>query len=209
MNGRSPNLVNTTGSTYTVEQGSILLDSPSTGKLVVSGQLSGNARAVIPLPAVTLSDIISVEAVIRPQGPDTPSNWIGIGFIDESGGDVPTNATAWAWLFGGTHTHSGLLIAASGPGTVGSIFARVNAAGYQGPLNASTLKLTYTVSTGNVKVELGSTIHSNDNVRYNGLGNTPVPLTALKRAFLAYRNTNRSASGSDAGYIDYYKVSYL
>jgi hypothetical protein len=210
LDGRSPNLVNVTGNTYTTQNGNFELNGDERLWLVGTG--TGNGWARIALPSALSSDVIVTELVLRPRIATNNNNWIGIGLSTNS--DVAMNNTtsggvAWVLLRGNASTNAGRIEVSSGYGAFGSLYtSAASESGFQGN-DPSTLKLTYTVATGNLKVELGGIEKFNGLIAFGGAANTPAPLSAISHLLFQFNTQNRSSTFGNAGYIDYLKVSYL
>jgi hypothetical protein len=212
LNGRSPNVVNMTGNTYTTQFGNFQLDG--NGRLWLVGSGTGTGWARIALPSGQSGSVIVTEIILRPKNLDsTRGNWIGVGLSTDSAtgmGDTASGGVAWALLRGHTSNAAGKIEIYSGYGTVDSLYATGagSEAGFQGN-NPSTLKLTYTVSTGNLKVELGGIEKFNGLIAFGGTADTPAPISALSHLMFNFNLTGRSGDGIHAAYVDYLKVSFL
>jgi hypothetical protein len=192
LNGRSPNVVNTGGKTYTAST-SLLLNGA--GWAVST---NGTGSASIALPALTPSDTVIMTAVFRPR--NTVNNWMGFG-LSRDPLALSTDGTAWAYLRGGTHSNSGRVVIASGNGTTGQLYASTAAeAGFQ-DANPSTMKITYTVGTGNMKVELGANKVFEGLIAYGGTNNTPAPLSAIDHFSFQWSSQLASTSPTP-GFLD-------
>jgi len=207
LNGRSPNLVNVTGNTYTTVGGIFELDG--NGRLWLVGSGTGNGWARIALPSALSSDVIVTELVLRPRVSTNIANWIGIGLSTNSDvgmGNTTSGGVAWVLLRGNASTAAGRIEVSSGYGAVGPLYtSTVSESGFQGN-NPSTLKLTYTVATGNLKVELGGIEKFNGLIAFGGTANTPAPLSAISHLLFQFNTQNRSTQ-LNSGYIDYLKVT--
>jgi hypothetical protein len=209
LDGRSPNLVNVTGNTYSTQSGNFQLNG--SGRLWLLGSATGSGWARIALPSALSSDVIVTELVLRPRVSTNIASWIGIGLSTNSDvamGNTTSGGVAWVFLRGNASTAAGRIEVSSGYGAVGSLYtSTVSESGFQGD-NPSTLKLTYTVATGNLKVELGGIEKFNGLIAFGGTANTPAPFSAISHLLFQFNTQNRSTQLTP-GYIDYLKVSYL
>jgi hypothetical protein len=209
LDGRSPNLVNVTGNTYSTQSvGNFQLNG--SGRLWLEGSGTGTGWARIALPSALSSDVIVTELVLRPRVSTNIANWIGIGLStnsDVSMGSTTSGGVAWVLLRGNASTAAGRIEVFSGYGTVDSLYntGAGSEAGFEGD-NPSTLKLTYTVATGNLKVELGGIEKFNGLIAFGGTANTPAPLSAISHLLFQFNVQNRSTQ-LNPGYIDYLKVT--
>jgi hypothetical protein len=208
LNGRSPNLVNITGNTYTTQFGNFQLDG--SGNLWAVGTGTGSAFYRIALPRVQNDDIIVTELVLRPRVSTNINNWVGIGLSTNSATGMANNTSggvAWVFLRGNVFSSAGRIQVYSGYGLLGDLYGSASSeSGFEGD-NPSTFKLTYTVSTGNLKVELGGIEKFNGIISFGGTANTPAPLSAISHLILQFNAQQLSSAGTDAGYIDYLKVT--
>jgi hypothetical protein len=206
LNGRSPNLVNVTGNTYTTQSGGLELSGG--GLLWAVGDTTTSAYAIIELPSVRIEDTIKMEMVIRPRG--NANNWMGVGLHDGSSVNMQNRAAAWSLLRGQPEGRGGQIAVYSGRGTNGVLYtSTATESGFEGA-NPSTLTLTYTVSAGNLKVELGGITKHDGVIAYQNIANTPAPLSAITHVVLQF-NAQYSSTHLSAlpAYVDYLKVSYL
>lgn len=70
------------------------------------------------------------------------------------------------------------------------------------------MKLTYTVATGNLKVELGTQTVFQGLIAYGGVADTAAPLSALNY-FTFQWNTQLNDASATPGYFDSIKVSVV
>jgi hypothetical protein len=200
LNGRSPNLVNTEGNTYTAPT-SLLLNG--SGWAVST---NGSGSASIAMPTLTANETVIMTAVLRPR--NTANNWMGFGFTDVVG-SLATEGIAWAFLRGGTHSNGGRVTVNSGDGTTGALYSSTAAeVGWAGATDPSTMKITYTVGTGNMKVELGTQTVFEGLIAYNGAAGTPAPLEALNYFTFQWSSQNIDTSAAP-GYFDSIKVEVI
>lgn len=205
LNGRSPNLVNVTGNTYTVQTGTLELSGG--GVLWAVGSTTTTAHATIKLPSNRIDDTIKIEMVFRPRG-DVAGNWMGVGLHDGSSVNMQGRAVAWALLRGQPAVQGGRMAVYSGRGNNGILYtSTATESGFEGA-DPSTLTLTYAVSTGNFKVELGGITKHDGVIAYQNNANTPAPLNDLTHVTLQFnaQHVSTHPSGLPA-YIDYLKVT--
>jgi len=202
LNGRAPNVVNTTGNTYTAAS---VLELNGSGRAVSS---NGGGYASIALPAVTEDDVVVMEAVFRPRSSN--DNWMAFGLAKESAADLTNHGTAWVNLRGGPHANGGRVTVFSGNATSGQLYqtATPPEAGWAGATDPSTMKITYTVKTGNMKVELGANTVFEGLIDYNGVADTPAPLSAIDHFTLQWSGQDLSTSATP-GYFDSVTVSVI
>jgi len=205
LNDRSPNLVNVTGNTYTVQTGTLELSGG--GVLWAVGGDITTAHATIELPSNRIDDTIKIEMVFRPRG-DVAGNWMGVGLRDGSGLNMQNRAVAWSLLRGQPTGQAGRMAVYSGLGNNGILYtSTATESGFEGA-NPSTLTLTYAVSTGNFKVELGGITKHDGVIAYQNNANTLAPLSAITHVVLQF-NAQYSSTHPSAlpAYIDYLKVT--
>jgi hypothetical protein len=202
LNGRSPDVVNTTGNTWT---GSTTLVTSGSG-LAVSTLASGVLS--IAMPTITLDDVITMTAVLRPR--NTVNNFLAFG-LSRSAGALSGEGTAWAFLRGGTHANGGMVVANSGSGSTGLLYQTpgdsLPQAGFEG-INPSTMTLTYTVLTGNLKVQLGLNTVFEGLIDYGGVADTPAPLDTMTHFSLQW-NSQLLDTNANPGYFDSVTVSVV
>jgi hypothetical protein len=208
LDGRSPNLVNVTGNAYVTQAGDFQLNG--SGGLWLNGTVTGGGHARIKLPLILNNDVIVTELVLRPRVVTNTNNYIAIGLstgsstgiIDQTSGGV-----AWMLLRGNAAGAAGRIQVISGLGILGNLYGSVaSEPEFQGN-NPSTLKLTYTVSTGNLKAELGGVTKFDGIISFGGTANTPANISNISHLIFAFNNQSPSSTGANAGYIDYLKVT--
>jgi hypothetical protein len=203
LNGRAPDTVNTGGKTYTASTTLNLSTNASATGWAVSTVAAG--YAAIQMPTLTVNDTVIMTAVLRPR--NSQNNWLGFGLQSDNTNGVGTIGTAWAYLRGGQHSNSGKVSIASGPGAASNLYASAVAEpGFEG-LNPSTMKITYAVSNGYMKVELGANTVWDGLIDYGGV-DTPAPLTAIDYFGFAW-NTQNTDSTTTPGYFDSIKVEVI
>jgi hypothetical protein len=202
LNGRSPDTVNTGGATYTASD-TLKLDG--NGRAVST---NGSGSASIAMPTLTANDTVIMTAVLRPR--NTVNNWMGFGFTDVAAGSLATDGIAWAYLRGGARSNQGQVTIASGDGTTGQLYTTAvpPEAGYAGLTDPSTLKITYAVSNGNMKVELGANTVWEGLIDYGGVADTPAPAAALDY-FTFQWNAQFPDTNANPGYFDSITVEVI
>ncbi len=205
LNGRTPDAVNTGGNTYTASTTLNLSTNASSTGWAVSTVAAG--YAAIAMPTLTVNDTVIMTAVLRPRN-STANNWLGFGLQSDNTSGVGTTGTAWAYLRGGVRLNEGLVAIFSGPGPVSNTYTTVTTpeSGYQG-INPSTMKITYAVSNGYMKVELGANTVWDGLIDYGGV-DTPAPLTAIDHFGFAWNNQLTDTS-TTPGYFDSIKVEVI
>ncbi len=202
LNGRSPNLVNTEGKTYTATD-TLQLDGNG---LAVS--TSGAGSASIAMPALTANDTVVMTAVFRPRS--SSNNWMGFGLARDPAA-LTGDGAVWVLVRGGPHSNGGIVSISSGPGTAGNVYATLAGtqpeAGFEG-INPSTLKITYIVKTGHMKVELGVNTVFEGLIAYNGTAGTPAPLDAIDY-FTFQWNAQLTSTSPTPGYFDSITVEVI
>ena len=194
LNGRAPNVFTATTNTYTA---ATVLQLDGSGRCV-SG--NGGGYASIALPALTSNDVIVIEGVFRPWNSANVNNWLGFGLAGDPGGITGTG-TAWAYLRGGNKSNQGQVTVFSGNGIAGQLYVSTSAEPGFGGLNPSTLKITYTVKTGNMKVELGTNTVFEGLIAYGGTTNTPAPLSAMDYFTMTW-SAGDTAAGANPAFFD-------
>lgn len=209
VNGRQPNLVNTGSATYTASSNLVMFD---TGPAVSQG--TGTEYANLALPSLTASDTVILTLNLRPISSD-PDNWIGLGFTDTTGNFWGSNGGAWAILTGavpGSPSAGGNVVGFSGPGPANIYFNNGGQAASFGGTSGSQLKLTYTVGTGNMKIDLssinGSATLYNGLIDYAGVPGDPAPTNVLNYATFQFNNQNNS-NEVDIGFVSHLKVEVI
>lgn len=202
LQGRSPNLVNTTGNTYTTLAPTNQLQINGSGWLGTTG--SGGV-AWLALPAISLGDTITLTVSLRPES--TTSNFIAIGFSDGTS-DLISKGTAWALLRGGGAANAGQVLVRSGNGTNGVLYNPGTQEPTWGGSSPSTMTLIYNTGTGNLQAKLGAATLFNGIIDYNGVTDTPAPLSALTHVSIQWLSENSLSSGSP-GYVDSLQVDVV
>ncbi len=202
LNGRSPNVTNTTGNTYTATS---TLEVNGSGRAVIT---SGSGFASIALPTINLSDTITITASIRPQNNASSDNWIGLGF-GSSAAAMTTSGTAWAILRGGfTHANQGRVSIFSGNNTAGQVYGSSAQEPTWGGSSPSTMTLTYVVGTGNLTVALGAATLFDGIIDYGGVADTAAPLSALSQFTIQWNNQDVSTNPTP-GFVDSYSLEII
>jgi hypothetical protein len=205
LNGRAPDTVNTGGNVYTASTALKLSTNASATGWAIS--TNGAGYAAIAMPTLTVNDTVIMTAVLRPRN-SSANNWMGFGLQSADTNGVGTIGTAWAYLRGGVRLNEGQVAIFSGPGAVSNTYTTVTTpeSGYQG-INPSTMKITYAVSNGYMKVELGANTVWDGLIDYGGV-DTPAPLTAIDHFGFAW-NSQLTDTSTTPGYFDSIKVEVI
>ncbi len=202
LQGRSPNLVNTTGNTYTTLAPTSQLQVNGSGWLGTTGT---GGVAWLALPTISSGDVITLTVSMRPAS--TTSNFIAVGFSDGTS-DLITKGTAWALLRGSGNANQGQVLVRSGNGTSGVLYNPGTQEPDWGGASPSTMTLIYNTGTGNLQARLGATTLFNGIIDYNGVTDTPAPLSALTHVSIQWLSENSLSSGTP-GYVDSLQVDVV
>ena len=206
IDGRTPDVTDTTGFTYVATNGGSPLVVDGGGRVV---SINGEGAMNIALPTITSDQVITITLQLRPQQASV-DNWIAVGLKADTTGNQLSNGTAWALLGGFPAEGAGSAQVFSGDATAGPLFS-ANPVASAGLSKVSTLTLVYNTTTGNLKVDLssinGSATLFNGIISYGGTANTPAPLSAVQALGVQWFKQNTSNGGvADAGYVDSLKV---
>jgi len=200
MQGRSPDVVNTTGDTYTSSSSSYQVNG--SGLMVATPAAAGQVN--LALPAISLGDVITLTASIRPAG----TGWIALGFTQNSSSSLSGAGSAWALLNGEGSANAGKVAVWSGPGTTSGSRVYLSSSaesGYNGA-SPSTFTLSYNTGTGIIDVSLGGITVYNGSLSYNGVAGAAAPLSALQFAEIQFFGQNAGSSATP-GYVDNFTVA--
>ena len=197
INGRTPDVTDTTGFKYVAD-----------AALVVSGDgrvvsINGAGAMNIALPTIISDQVITITLQLRPQS--SVANWIAVGLKADTTGNQLSNGTAWALLGGSPAYPVGSAQVFSGAATAGPLFG-AGSLPSAGLSNDSTMVLAYNTTSGNLKVDLssinGSATLFNGIIAYGGIANTPAPLSAVQALGIQWDNQNNSGGDwADIGYV--------
>jgi len=199
IQGRSPDAVDATGTTYTTIGSPNQLQLNGAGSVVTIGR--GGIMHIL-LPEISEGDVITLTAQVRPFS--TADNWIGLGFTDGEA-DLVQSGVAWVLLNGDGSKNKGKIVVRSGLGESGMLYKSLSCEPTWVDGVPSTLIIVYNTRTGNLQVSLGGSNLFERLISYNDIAETPAPLSSLSHVTIQWFNQN-SRDMPDPGCLDSLQV---